>query len=84
MTLREIAHRLLLVENDPAVREMMTAALKSKGPRVVAAPSVTEALRHIATERFDVLLPTCTCRTQVMISRWSLRCATPNRMHLRC
>jgi hypothetical protein len=84
MTLREIAHRLLLVEDDQAVRERMTAAHKSKGFEVVAASSVTEALRHIATESFDVLVPTCTWRTPVMVSRWSLRCATPNRMPLRC
>ena len=83
-TLREIAYRLLLVEDDQAVRERMTAAYKSKGFEVVAAPSATEALRHIATESFDVRVPTCTCRTPVMVSRWSLRCATPNRMHLRC
>src|ERR1700692_4633953 len=51
-----IAYRVLLVDDDDAVRDMMTAALESKGFEVVADASVKEALRHIATESFDVLV----------------------------
>jgi DNA-binding response OmpR family regulator len=50
------AHKLLLVDDDDAVRSMMNATLERKGFEVVAAASVTEALRHIATESFDVLI----------------------------
>jgi DNA-binding response OmpR family regulator len=51
-----IAHRVLLVDDDDAVRDMMTATLEHKGFKVVSAANVTEALRHITTENFDVLL----------------------------
>jgi len=53
---RQIAHRVLLVDDDDAVRSMMTATLEFKGFDVVAAASVTKALKHIATESFDVLI----------------------------
>ena len=48
--------RVLLVDDDLAVRAMMTQGLERKGFDVVGADSVTEALRRIATESFDVLI----------------------------
>src|ERR1700731_1394788 len=51
-----VAHRVLLVDDDDAVRAMMNATLEHKGFDVVAVASVTEALRHITTESFDVLI----------------------------
>jgi DNA-binding response OmpR family regulator len=56
LTERPIFHKVLLVDDDDAVREMMTVTLEQKGFGVVAAASVTEALKHIATETFDVLI----------------------------
>jgi DNA-binding response OmpR family regulator len=50
------AHRVLLVDDDGAVRAVMNEGLQRKGFDVVAAASVTEALRRIITERFDVLI----------------------------
>src|SRR5580698_5540570 len=50
------AHRVLLVDDDSAVLAMMGQGLERKGFEVVAASSVTEALRRIATESFDVLI----------------------------
>jgi DNA-binding response OmpR family regulator len=44
------------VDDDDAVLAMMDATLKRKGFEVVAVSSVTEALRYIATESFDVLI----------------------------
>lgn len=55
-TERPITHRVLLVDDDDAVRAMMNAKLEREGFDVVAAATVTEALRHITTESFDVLL----------------------------
>jgi DNA-binding response OmpR family regulator len=55
-TERPIFHKVLLVDDDDAVRDMMTVTLEHKGFGVVAAASVTEALKHIATETFDVLI----------------------------
>jgi DNA-binding response OmpR family regulator len=49
-------HRVLLVDDDQAVRHMMSEALKRKGFDVVSASSVPEALKCIASEKFDVLL----------------------------
>jgi len=51
-----ISHKVLLVDDDDAVREMMTVNLECKGFEVVAAANVTEALRHITTASFDVLI----------------------------
>jgi DNA-binding response OmpR family regulator len=49
-------HRVLLVDDDSAVLAMMMQGLERKKFEVVAASSVTEALRRIATESFDVLI----------------------------
>src|SRR5271155_5620893 len=49
-------HRVLLVDDDSAVLAMMIQGLERKRFEVVAASSVTEALRRIATESFDVLI----------------------------
>jgi DNA-binding response OmpR family regulator len=51
-----IANRVLLVDDDGAVRDMMNQALTRKGFKVVTASSVPEALRHIADGTFDVLI----------------------------
>ena len=50
------AHRVLLVDDDGAVRAMMNEALRRKGFDVVTACSVTEALAYITTQAFDVLI----------------------------
>jgi DNA-binding response OmpR family regulator len=49
-------HRVLLVDDDEPVLSMMSDSLKSKGFEVVAVGGVTEALKCIATEKFDVLI----------------------------
>jgi DNA-binding response OmpR family regulator len=51
-----IPHRVLLVDDDDAVRAMMTATLEHKGFNVVAATNVTEALKFITAETFDALI----------------------------
>jgi DNA-binding response OmpR family regulator len=51
-----VAHRVLLVDDDDAVREMMTETLEHKGFDVVAAANVADALTFIATRTFDVLI----------------------------
>jgi DNA-binding response OmpR family regulator len=51
-----ISHKVLLVDDDEAIREMMTATLEHKGFGVVAVANVTEALKLITTETFDVLI----------------------------
>jgi DNA-binding response OmpR family regulator len=51
-----IANRVLLVDDDGAVRDMMNQALTRKGFKVVTASSVPDALRHIADDTFDVLI----------------------------
>jgi DNA-binding response OmpR family regulator len=53
---RTFSHKVLLVDDDNAVRHMMTVTLERKGFEVVAASNVTEALRLIATEMFDALI----------------------------
>src|SRR6202158_5239412 len=50
------AHRILLVDDDGAVRAMMNEALTRKGFEVVTASTVREALASIAAESFDVLI----------------------------
>jgi DNA-binding response OmpR family regulator len=48
--------RILLAEDDDAVRDMLQTALVRDGFEVVAVANVRAALTCIATERFDVLL----------------------------
>lgn len=48
--------KILLAEDDEAVRDMLRTSLERDGFEVVAVASVCEALSHIATENFDVLL----------------------------
>src|SRR5580693_7046797 len=50
------SHRVLLVDDDEAVRTMMTLTLEHKGFEVISAANVTEALKLITTESFDVLI----------------------------
>jgi ActR/RegA family two-component response regulator len=49
-------HKVLLVDDDAGVLAMMTVTLEAKGFDVVPASSVTEALKFITTESFDVLI----------------------------
>ena len=51
-----VVHKVLLVDDDDAVRELLTTQLGHNGFAVIAAASVTEALRFITTETFDVLI----------------------------
>jgi DNA-binding response OmpR family regulator len=55
-TERSISHKVLLVDDDEAVRDMMTLSLEHKGFDVVVATNVTEALKLITTKSFDVLI----------------------------
>jgi len=48
--------RVLLVDDDDAVLEMMKLLLEKNGFEVVAVGGVTEALKCIATETFQVLI----------------------------
>src|SRR5690242_21592491 len=50
------SHRVLVVDDDDLILQLTTEQLVRKGFEVVAAPSVAEALRFIATETFDVLI----------------------------
>jgi CheY-like chemotaxis protein len=48
--------RILLSEDDDAVRDMLRETLERDGFQVVAVGTVREALHRIATENFDLLL----------------------------
>jgi CheY-like chemotaxis protein len=48
--------RILLAEDDDAVRDMLQVALERDGFEVAAVANVRDALRCIATENFDALL----------------------------
>jgi DNA-binding response OmpR family regulator len=48
--------RVLVVDDDASVRLMVEEGLQRDGFEVVAASNVSDALRHIATQKFDVLL----------------------------
>lgn len=51
-----MAPRVLIVDDDDALRAMLQEALERDGFEVVAATNVPGALRHIVAEKFDVLL----------------------------
>src|SRR5580704_3205929 len=48
--------RVLLAEDDDAVRDMLQTSLERDGFEVVAVANVCDALSHIVSENFDVLL----------------------------
>src|SRR5438067_566143 len=48
--------RILVVDDDDDVRDMLQQALEDDGTEVVVAGNVREALGHIVAENFDVLL----------------------------
>jgi len=48
--------RILLAEDDDAVREMLQATMERDGFSVVAVSNVRDALHYIATETFDAVL----------------------------
>ncbi len=48
--------KVLLAEDDDAVRAMLQETLERDGFEVVAATNVRDALRYIATEKFDAVL----------------------------
>ena len=55
-TADHITHKVLLVDENAAVRDMVNQGLRSKGYEVVAVAGVNEALQRITTESFDVLI----------------------------
>ncbi len=67
-----MAHRILLVEDDPSIRELTTIGLRAAGYEVVAAQDGREALDRFAAEKpdavvLDIMLPIldglAVCRT---------------------
>ncbi len=48
--------RVLLVDDDPDLRELLIATLEQDGFDITEACDVNEALRHIASNSFDVLV----------------------------
>jgi DNA-binding response OmpR family regulator len=56
LTKTSVSHKVLLVDDDLAVRAMMKVSLEAKGFSVVPAGNVTEALKLIITESFDVVI----------------------------
>src|SRR5207244_3180993 len=48
--------RLLAVDDEPAIGHSVRRALRPHGHTVVVATSAEEALEHLATQQFDVLL----------------------------
>jgi DNA-binding NtrC family response regulator len=51
-----VSHRVLLVDDDEGVRNMMSTSVEGKGFDVIPVAGVTPALKLIATESFDVLI----------------------------
>jgi DNA-binding response OmpR family regulator len=52
----ESTRRVLVVEDDPAIRELVTLHLKLEGYGVVPSAEGTEALRLARAERFDLIV----------------------------
>ncbi len=55
-TLQPNTDKVLLVDDDATIRTLTLAQLERKGFKVVEAASVTDALRLISSDTFDVLL----------------------------
>jgi DNA-binding NtrC family response regulator len=55
-TKSSVLHRVLLVDDDEGVRRMMGASLEGEGFEVIPAAGVTQALKLITSESFDVFI----------------------------
>ncbi|HYC76498.1 MAG TPA: ATP-binding protein, partial [Planctomycetota bacterium] len=53
---RRVGRRVLVVEDDPAVRRVLCDAVRTAGYRVAEAPDGPEALRRLADARFDLVM----------------------------
>jgi len=51
-----VGYKVLIVDDDDAVRAMMSATLERKGFNVIAAANVADALKLITTQDFNVLI----------------------------
>jgi len=51
-----MTHRILLVEDDPGLRLVLSHRLASEGYRVETAPDGEEGLRRATTDRFDLVV----------------------------
>jgi DNA-binding response OmpR family regulator len=52
----QTVHRILFVDDDDSIRDMMSQSLEAKGFTVVAVGTVSAALKYITTEDFEVLI----------------------------
>jgi len=53
---RQVKKRILIVDDDRALRHVLTALLRSSGYTAVTAPDGEEALEQLAKKQFDLLL----------------------------
>jgi hypothetical protein len=70
--------RILLAEDDDAIRDMLQAALERDGFEVVAVANVRDARSDTSRQRsLTHFFPICTCHTPEMVLPLSAPCATP-------
>jgi|SRR6266850_2955359 len=53
---RSEAIKILVIDDDPGIRNLIDSALKAAGYRVVTAANGKEGLREFATARFDLVI----------------------------
>ena len=70
--------KILVVDDNDAVREMTQEMLESKGFEVVSASSVSEALQLIVTQKFDAFVTDLHMPLPGMDSQLLPPCDTPN------
>ena len=62
-------NRVLLVEDDPAIVENLTAFLKGEGFRITAVDGQQKAMEKLEEEVFDLALPGCVAGTGEWLCR---------------
>jgi CheY-like chemotaxis protein len=80
-TERLVSHKVLLVDDNDDVLGMMRELLESNGFEVVAVGDVTEALKRIATQSFQMLITDLHMPNAGDGFTVSLPCDTPNQPH---
>lgn len=53
---KSISQRVLLVDDEPAIRELLGAILERESFEVVAAASAEEAVQHLDSSNFDAVV----------------------------
>ena len=67
----QLEPRLLLVDDEPRLLASLYELLRGRGYHLTTASSGSEAIAHLSSQRFDLVLLTCACPTSAATRSWT-------------